>query len=78
MRPRSRWGMGKLMLSLLFGRFRKHEDFEVFPSTSMRVESKRRSMGVALDGDVTRMRTPLEYRSLPKALHLITPPVRTA
>jgi len=73
MKPRSRWGLVKLLASLLFGRFRRHEEFEVFPAASMRVESKRTTMGVALDGDVTRMRTPLEYRSLSKALRVIAP-----
>jgi diacylglycerol kinase family enzyme len=57
-----------------FGRFRKHAEFEVFRAQSMRVQSSRRSIGVALDGDVTRMRTPLDYRSLSKALHVIAPP----
>jgi diacylglycerol kinase family enzyme len=74
LRPRSRWGMVKLVASLIFGRFRKHEEFEVFPAARMMVESRRKRIGVALDGDVTRMETPLEYRSLSKALHVLAPP----
>jgi diacylglycerol kinase family enzyme len=76
LRPRSRWGMVKLVASLIFGRFRRHEEFEVFPTARMRVESRRKRVGVALDGEVTRMETPLDYRCLSKALHVIVPPAQ--
>ena len=73
MRPLSRWGMIRLAFSILLGRFNKRQDFEVFPARSMRVELHRKRIGVALDGDVVRMHLPLEYRSLPAALHVMTP-----
>jgi diacylglycerol kinase family enzyme len=73
MRPLSRWGMIRLAFSILLGLFDKRNDFEVFAAHSMRVESHRRRLGVALDGDVVRMAMPLEYRSLPGALHVMRP-----
>lgn len=73
MRPLSRSGMIRLALSLLFGTFDKREDFEVFPAQSLRISSHRKQIGVALDGDISRLRTPLEYRSLPGALHVLAP-----
>jgi diacylglycerol kinase family enzyme len=73
MRPLSRWGLLKLAISLLFGRFRKQNAFETFRASHVRVETRRKAMGVALDGDVVRMRTPLEYRSLPGALTVLAP-----
>ncbi len=73
MRPLSRMGMIRLALSLLIGTFDKREDFEVFPAQSLRVTSHRKQMGVAIDGDIVRFSTPLEYRSLPGALHVLAP-----
>lgn len=73
MRPLSRWGMLRLVFSLLLGLFNKHEDFEVFSAESLRVASRRKRIGVAIDGDIVKMQTPLEYRSLPAALHVLTP-----
>lgn len=65
MRPLSRWGLVRLALSLLFGTFDKKQDFEVFPAESLRVTSHRKRIGVAIDGDVSKMRFPLEYRRSP-------------
>jgi diacylglycerol kinase family enzyme len=73
MRPLSRWGMFRLALSLLFGAFDKREDFEVFPAQTLRITSHRKQLRVAIDGDIVRLRTPLEYRSLPGALHVLAP-----
>jgi diacylglycerol kinase family enzyme len=73
MRRLSRWGLVRLAFSILFGRFRKHEDFETFSATSVRIETRRKRLAVALDGDVTRLRTPLHYHSLPGALNVIAP-----
>jgi len=73
MRKLSRWGLLRLAGSLLFGRFKKHQDFETFAVTSMRVETRRKKLGVSLDGEVKVLRTPLEYRSLPGALRVIAP-----
>ena len=73
MRPLSRWGMIRVALSLLLGTFDKKDDFEVFAAESLRVASRRKRIGVAIDGDVVQMKMPLEYRSLPGALHVLTP-----
>jgi diacylglycerol kinase family enzyme len=73
MHPLSRWGLIRLAFSLLLGSFDKKEDFEVFPVESLRVTSRRKRIGVAVDGDVIRMKLPLEYRSLPAALRVLAP-----
>ncbi len=73
MRPLSRFGMIRLALSILLGLFDKREDFEIFEAQSLRVEAHRKRIGVALDGDVVRMKLPLQYRSLPGALRVMTP-----
>jgi diacylglycerol kinase family enzyme len=38
------------------------------------VETRRRRLQVALDGEVRLLRTPLQYRSHPNALRLVAPP----
>ena len=73
MRRHSRWELVRLVFSLLSGRFRKNQEFETFAASSVEVITRRKRLGVALDGDVTRMRTPLKYRSLPGALTVVVP-----
>ena len=73
MHPLSRWGLVRLVFSLLFGTFDKKVDFEVFPAESFRVTSRRKRIGVAIDGDVVKMNLPLEYRSLPASLRVLAP-----
>lgn len=74
MRKLSRWGLFRLAVSLVLGRFSKKHDFETFAAESLRVETRRRKLGVSLDGEVKALRTPLEYRSLPGALCVVVPP----
>ncbi len=74
MRKLSRWSLFRMAASLVFGRFRRHDDFETFAARSLTVETRRKRLGVALDGDVSVLQTPLRYRSLPGALHVIAPP----
>ncbi len=73
MRRLSRWGLVRLAVSLLFGRFHKRDNFETFNAAAVEISTRRKRLGVALDGDVTNLRTPLAYRSLPAALTVIAP-----
>lgn len=72
-RRRSRWGLVTLAMRALFGRLRQADDFLAESVTRLRVESRHRHLHVATDGEVTRMRTPLEFRSLPGALRVVGP-----
>ncbi len=69
----SRWGLVRLACSLLFGRFRKSDDFETFAASSVEVVTRRKRLSVALDGDPMPLSTPLHYRSLPGALTVMCP-----
>jgi diacylglycerol kinase family enzyme len=73
MRKLSRWSLFRMAVSLLLGRFKTQDDFEKFAVSSLRVETRRKKLGVSLDGEVKVLRTPLEYRSLPGALRVIAP-----
>ena len=57
------------MAKLIAGRFRGDKDFEIFPAEQVWVELNRgKKAGVALDGEMSVMETPLHYRILPRSL----------
>jgi diacylglycerol kinase family enzyme len=69
MKDQGRWGLLKTLLKLVTGRFRGEDDFDIFPAEEIWVEANRgKKIGVALDGEVTVMETPLHYRILPRSL----------
>jgi YegS/Rv2252/BmrU family lipid kinase len=68
-----RWGVTLLLFHTLFGGLRQWKDFEEVSTTAVTIQTRRRKLHVALDGEVRTMNTPLEYRTLPKALKVIVP-----
>jgi len=68
-----RLGLLRLALHALFKRLRKAEDFIALASTEILVETRRRSVRVSTDGEVTMMNTPLQYRVRPGALSVLVP-----
>ena len=71
---RTRGGLVRLAFRALLGRLSQAKDFAVNSAASVRIDSKRRWMLVATDGEVTAMETPLNFRVLPGALSVILPP----
>jgi diacylglycerol kinase family enzyme len=61
---------------LLRAMFRRDQpaDFEAHAVEHADILTGKRSLEVALDGEVVRMRPPLHYRSRPGALRVIAPP----
>jgi diacylglycerol kinase family enzyme len=72
-RRSSAGGLARLALRALFGRLRQADDFMESSVRSLQVESRRRRLLVALDGEVHAMETPLEFSILPRALQVIVP-----
>jgi len=68
-----RWGVTLLLFHTLFGRLRQWKDFEEVSTDEVTIQTRRKKLHVALDGEVREMRTPLIYRTLPKALKVIVP-----
>ena len=64
-----------LMLGLraLVGRLHQADDFEATTAESIVIETQRNRIHVALDGEVTMMETPLNYRIRPQALRVLVP-----
>lgn len=75
---RTRWGMIKLTVRAMLGRLEQSRDFETFCVTNCRIETRRKRTHVAVDGEVLRLETPLEYRVRPGVLRVCLPEYREA
>ena len=72
-RGTGRFGLFRLAFHALFGRVDQAKDFDVFCVTEARVETRKRRLLVACDGEVERMETPFHYRIRPAALRVLVP-----
>jgi diacylglycerol kinase family enzyme len=70
----SRFALLTLAIRAAFGRLEQARDFESLTLKQFQIETNRRTLPVAHDGEVTRMDPPLRYRTLPKALRVLAPP----
>lgn len=68
-----RFGLLRLAFRALVGRLNQARDFEAFCIDEARIESKKHSLLVSTDGEVTRMALPLHYRIRPGALRVLVP-----
>lgn len=68
-----RWGSIRLAIRALLGHLSQEKDFEAYCVDEVSIETQRRSLLVAADGEVRRMDSPLHYRSRPGALRVIVP-----
>jgi diacylglycerol kinase family enzyme len=74
-RSRSRLGLIGLALVGLVRDIKRTRSLEDWRLPDFKIEvRKKKSIPVALDGEVTRMRPPLLYRNRPRALPVILPP----
>jgi YegS/Rv2252/BmrU family lipid kinase len=68
-----RLGLLRLALRALFGGLRNERDFDALCTKEVWIETKRKRLSVATDGEVTLMNMPLHYRVLPGALRVLVP-----
>jgi diacylglycerol kinase family enzyme len=68
-----RWGVVLLLFHTLLGGLRQWEDFEEVSTDKITIQTRKKRLLVALDGEVRKMDTPLEYKTRPKALRVIVP-----
>lgn len=72
--PRTgRWGLVRLALRALLGRLREERDFLAMCTAEVRIQTRRKRLRVAFDGEVDILETPLHYRARPGALRVIVP-----
>jgi len=62
-----------LALRAVFGRLRDDKDFSALASDEVKIQTGRKRLRVAFDGEVDVMETPLRYRVRPGALRVIVP-----
>jgi diacylglycerol kinase family enzyme len=68
-----RMGLVRLALRAICGRLRESKDFDALCAKEVWIETRRRRLRVATDGEVNIMRSPLHYRVRPGALQVIAP-----
>ncbi len=69
----SRWALMRLALRAILGRLRQERDFYAAPSAEIWVETRRKRIRVALDGELTVLESPLHFRVRRQALRVIAP-----
>jgi diacylglycerol kinase family enzyme len=69
----SRLGILRLGARAITGSLRQDRDFEARYVPACEVDSRRRRLHVAIDGEVIVLEPPLEYRVRPRALRVIVP-----
>lgn len=69
-----RLGLLRFAFRALFGGLRDEKDFDALCTKEIWIETRRRRLRVATDGEVTVMNTPLHYRVRPGALNVLAPP----
>ena len=72
-RREGRLGLLRIALRALFKRLRRADDFIAFRSTHFTVDTTRRRVRVATDGEVAVTQTPLHYKIRPGALTVRVP-----
>lgn len=72
-----RWGVILLLFHTLTRRLRQWRDFEAVNTERVTIQTRRKRLHIAFDGEVSVMRTPLEYKILPRALKVIVPKAET-
>jgi diacylglycerol kinase family enzyme len=73
LRRGGRWGVVRLLVRTLFGMLDTMKEFEQLTADELTIEMRRENVLVAFDGEVEVMRTPLEYRIVPRALKVVVP-----
>ena len=69
----TRFGLLRLAVHALLGRLKQVTDFDVVRAKEVWIETSHKQIGVATDGEVSLMKTPLHYRVRPRALRVLVP-----
>jgi diacylglycerol kinase family enzyme len=73
LRDQSRFALARILLNVLLGRFRGVEEFEVICTPEIAIRAHRRKIRVSLDGEIFRLKSPIVFRSLQRALRVMVP-----
>jgi diacylglycerol kinase family enzyme len=73
-----RWRLLQLAVRALMGQLRQARDFDAIVAAEIVVQSKKKRLRVATDGEVTVMTPPLKYRVRPASLVVMRPRIDPA
>jgi diacylglycerol kinase family enzyme len=68
-----RLGLVRLALRALLGRLNQATDFDTVRAKHIEVQTRRKHVHVATDGEIRIVETPLRFRVMPGALKVIVP-----
>ncbi len=68
-----RWGLLLLSWHAIKKTLHQHSDFDIYASESLVINTRKRFLKVAIDGEVITCTSPLVYKMMPKALIVIAP-----
>lgn len=68
-----RKGLFLLVLRTIFGRLRQTKDFEEINTEAITIETRKKRVLVAFDGEVENLETPLRYKTHKQVLRVIVP-----
>jgi diacylglycerol kinase family enzyme len=69
------FGLAVAFLRAMLGRLRSDPNLEVSVAHKLEISTRKRALRVSSDGEVEIIETPLLYRSLPKSLKVLAPPL---
>lgn len=67
------WGLARFVVRAVVGKAWTMTEFDASTACEVRIETRRRSLRVALDGEVYNLEAPLLYRIRPGAVKVIAP-----
>jgi diacylglycerol kinase family enzyme len=68
-----RFGLLRMAVRALLGRLEQARDFDALTSAELEVATRKKTLRIALDGEVTRLRPPLSFRSRAGELRVLAP-----
>jgi diacylglycerol kinase family enzyme len=69
----SRWGMLKILVRGLLGRLEQSRDFQTMLTSEVAVQTRKKHLHVATDGELREIESPLKYEIWPQALRVFAP-----
>jgi diacylglycerol kinase family enzyme len=68
---RSRMAMFAVLGNALIGKLRQDKKVKTWKTTELHIETRHKTVDVSHDGELTTLKSPLEYKLLPKSLRII-------
>jgi diacylglycerol kinase family enzyme len=72
----SRWDIAVATCAALIGRLDKADSTDAFCASTVHVQTRRRRLKVAIDGEIARLRPPLRVTLRPGALQVFAPAIK--